>query len=114
MANNTVDIKALKKSVDTKYAPLIVDLGDKQVTLKQVLRLDDEPRAKVRAKLAAISEVEEGEDDNTERFLSSAKDIVTILAGDESDALTKAAGDDPLVYLELFNSWMEVSQPGEA
>jgi len=111
--SNVITLDSIRESVAKKYASVKVDLGTDTVELKQVLRLGKDARKTVIAKIEELEKVQELED-GTDEMLSIAREVVLSLAEGDRFRLEAAVGGDSLVYLELFNSWMEASQPGEA
>lgn len=109
----TVSLDSIRDSVARKYSPLEVDLGTGVIELKQVLRLGKEARKGVLKHMETLDGLDNSED-ATDEMLEVAREVILLLAEDARYKLEAAVGGDPLIYLELFNAWMEASQPGEA
>jgi len=113
MASITLD--DLRASVEAKYAPYVIDLGDgKQVTLIQALRL---PAAK-RDRLMELQKTDDADADaeSAEASVEKIREMISLAATDGSAVgdLFAAIGDDPAFLFEILKAYGESSQLGEA
>lgn len=107
MSNFTLD--DIRAAAEKKYGSTDIEVGDITVHLLNPLRL---PKAKRKA-LLALQEQLEDEDADQEEFLEKA---VRLIAATEieADLLLEEVGDDLALLAEIFASYTEGQQAGEA
>lgn len=111
------------EEVDHKYDVLTVDLGDQQVTFRNLLRVTGDTRGQIvkvindQQKLIEESQKEDGDSLRlTEDLMGLQRDALRLAATDKqaADDLFNRIGDDHAVFAELFNKWVTDTQAGEA
>lgn len=111
----TITLDKIRADIESKYAPVVIDLGDAKVTLTQVLRLS---KAKRKALMDAEKAREEnsGEEFDEDGLLEHMRNILRIVATDtdEAEYLIETVGDDLVLLSEVITSWREDTQAGEA
>lgn len=110
----TITLDKLKADIEEKYAPVVIDAGDVQVTLVQVLRLSKAQR-KALVDAEKAQEKTDGEFDE-DATLERLRAVLRIAATDKDDVefLIDALGDDLVLLSEVVNAWREGTQAGEA
>lgn len=100
----SITLADIQAAADKKYGPLVVDLGDRKVEMRNPLRL---PKVK-RDQLAAL----DGDDSDVDAKLASIVKIACSAA--DAKALLAAVGDDLPALAEIVSEWTGSAQVGEA
>lgn len=113
MATFTID--ELREAADKKYAPTVIEAGDKTYTLPTLLRLKSDRRKQV-IQLLENLESELGED--TGKSLEGGLDafrklIVEVEENGNGQELVDLIDDD-VVLIDVVNAWLDGIQAGEA
>lgn len=108
----TFTLTDLQNEVSKKYAPTVIENNGVEYVLPNLLQLDAKARDKA---LKKIESMEGDEDDSLEFQLTQAKGVLQDVTKDgKGKELVGLLGDNPAMILELIESWMEGTQPGEA
>lgn len=108
MATFTLD--DLKTAAEKKYAPTVIQNGKDEYVLPNLLQVDSARRKKV---LGLIEDLDKTED--MDEQLGVINEMLTILTEDgRGEELLALLGDNTALLMELFESWMEGAQVGEA
>lgn len=106
-------LDSLREEAQKKYAPITIDLGDKTVELRSLLRLPKKERGVAFDLLKAIEENDGNSSEGVEFLTENGLKLLSTVA-DDGPAIVKALGDDLSLILEVLAVWMDGSQPGEA
>lgn len=113
-----VTLADFQKAADEKFGDFTVRLADDKVaTFSQAMRLPKAKRAKLAAAVDLQTRVQKAEaEDSDEDIYDIYKDAFKVCAVKASDykMLADAVGDDPAVWVDLFNAFMEKMMVGEA
>lgn len=111
MAKFTLD--DLQAEVDKKYAPTVIEAGDKEFVLPNALQLPEKQQAEV---FDLIDANDEADDDiRLDTVVDSFKKVIRIVTKDgKGDELLELVGDNSAAILELMSHWQEGTQLGEA
>jgi tail assembly protein len=123
--NNVFTLDALEDELNTKYAPLVFEIGGESFTLLSLLRTSKARRAKV---LEAMKEFggegdgtvtidTEADDFNEDEMIAALKVVLSnVVEGPDSRGkkLVSLIGDDLLKLMIVMEHWSEATQPGEA
>lgn len=105
----TITLDEIRASLDAKYAPLVVDLGDGDaVTLVQAVRLPKDKRDHLKAIQAGIN------GDDTDGSFEAMRELIRLVGTGAVDGLLAAAGDDIAFLMEVINQWTGATQAPEA
>ena len=107
----------IKADIDKQFAPLTLDLGKKEVVLRNVMRVSDAEREAVRVAQEKIEALSDAEGSVEEKDMGAYKGLVVdILAtvATDGDALREALGEDLALVLHVLKLWSEETQSGEA
>lgn len=107
MAN--VALRDIRDAARRKYASFTIDLGDREVEMKNVLRCSDEAIAEIQKLQDRISS-----DDASESLAAVTRLFELTMSDDDYLALVEAVGDDRPVLVELASEYGEATQAGEA
>lgn len=116
---NIFTLDSMREEIEREFAPLKVDLGDAQVTLRNLLRLPKGERDAVYKLLDELA-ADDAEDETglraTERSADIALKIIPLVAESEKlgRQLVAAIEEDLALTLRVFSKWMEGTQAGEA
>lgn len=110
----------IRESANAKYGALEIEVGDKVVVLRNVLRLPKADREKLRGLQEKIigeksedgKRIPDPDVDQAELF----RDVITLVCSSKSDAkvLLSAVGDDLAVLAEIFYEYNKATKVGEA
>lgn len=99
----SITLADIQAAADKKYGPLVVDLGDKTVEMRNPLKLSKASREK----LSAL----DTQDDIDAKLVA----IVRIAcSAPDAKALLAVVGDDLTVLAEIVKEWTGSAQVGEA
>lgn len=100
----SITLADIQAAADEKYGPLLVDLGDKTVEMRNPLRLTKAKRDELAALDKAAGDVD-----------SKLATIVKIACSPaDAKALLAAVGDDLPALAEIVSEWTGSAQVGEA
>lgn len=112
----TMTLESLKKTIQDKYAPFVVEFGDgDKLVLTPYLRLPEDRLKQVSAlqKRMSAADEEDGVDDLSKYFTEMLREVATEPSA--VDRLLDALGDDRLVGAkEIMEAYGKASQLGEA
>lgn len=113
---NVFTLDSLRESLEKKYAPTVIGLGDQEVTLQNLLRLPKTKRTKASTLLKSMKRGEGEEPIDTDELLEVMKTVIETVATDAKagKALTREIGDDLSLASEVIHMWSEATQAGEA
>lgn len=112
MATFTLD--NLKAEVERKYAPTVIENGDDEYILANLLQLPSKTRSEV---LSLIDKVDGDEESASgiEEQLELFTEIVKLSEKNgRGDELLELIGDNTALIFEIVSAWMETTQVGEA
>lgn len=114
LMSNVYSLADLKASLDKEFAPVEIDLGRTKVTLRNVMRLPKNERAKVMEAAKVFTDQDSNPD--LDQSLEAIHTILRTAADTPSkgEALVAQVGDDLALGMKIVNLWMEATQPGEA
>lgn len=113
MATFTLD--SLREVVDKKYAPTVIEDGDTQYELPNILRLDKKKRDKIFALIGSIEDaIEDGDGEDFDAQFDIFREIITTAEKNGRGKDLVALLEDPAMLIEVATSWMEASELGEA
>lgn len=109
----TFTLADLKAEVSKKYAPTIVENGDEEFVLQNLLQLPAKRRTQV---LNLTSDVggEDKEFDLDEEVKVFRKIIEIVTEDDKGKELNALLGDNDALVVQLVTTWMDGTQLGEA
>lgn len=112
--SNVFTLDSLRDELDKKFAPVVIDLGKAQVTLRNLLRLNSADREAVQDALKALAPDEE-DDDRSSGMLDKMSRLFVLVADEgKGQVLVDAIGDDLALASHILNMWTEATSPGEA
>jgi len=109
----SIKLSDIKEAADKKYGDFEIHLPDNEiVSFAPALRLPKESRKKL---AAALNIEARAEADNGDDIYDVYKDIFRVSARQAGafEKLEKVVGDDPAIWEELVNEFMQETQPGE-
>lgn len=111
MSNFTLD--DIRAAAEKKYGQLVIEFGNEKVELRNPLRLSKDER-KTLVKIQ--NEMDEAENDEGFDQEEAMKNIIILVAKEETSAkhLIAEIGDDLTVLAQIFASYGEATQAGEA
>jgi hypothetical protein len=105
--DKTFTLDNLRKSLDDKYAPVVID----GIELKPVLRMNTADRTTVAGLIDELT----GEKEMTpEEAFEVIRKLIRCAAGDQGPKLVDAIGDDLALAMSIVELWIGSTQPGEA
>lgn len=107
----TFTLTDLKNEVAKKYAPTVIENGDKTYTLQNLMQINTEDRDKVLELIEDIDSEKKTLDDQIAVFRSIVEIVEENGNGGE---LLELLGDNTALVMELVNTWMDGTQLGEA
>lgn len=107
----TFTLTDLKNEVSKKYAPTVIENGDKTYTLQNLMQIGSEDRDKVLELIEDIDSENKTLDDQIAVFRSIVEIVEENGNGGE---LLELLGDNTALVMELVNTWMDGTQLGEA
>lgn len=125
MTKNMFTLENLRDAADKQFAPVKIGLSDgTEVTLKNLLRLNKQDRELVKSKFKVINPENDESDENAksstdddltgvDRVAEAASEILSKVASDPRKLLKELDGDVGLI-LQVLETWMAGTQPGEA
>ena len=117
---NIFTLDAMREDIEREFAPFQIEVDDKTLTLKNLLRVPRKNRDEVYALLDEMAELQAAEEGNglanTERSAQIALQIIPLVADSEklARALVSYIEDDLALTLRVFSAWMDRTQSGEA
>lgn len=117
MSNKSYTLDDIRTAADKKYAATEITVGDTVCKLINPLRLPKEKRATLMSIQSELSAGEDEADDAAEvdQVEIFSRAIRTVAETDrQADVLLGAVGDDLAVLAELFQTYGETTQVGEA
>ncbi len=114
MSKKTYSLDDIRTAADAKYGSTDIEVGDITVRLLNPLRLSEENRKGLMDTQKKMSADNEGEDEpNTiELFHDSLRFVAE--TDKQADALIEACGRDLAVLAQVFETYGEAAQVGEA
>jgi hypothetical protein len=117
--SNRYTLADLRADLDKQYAPLVIDLGNGEVTLQNLLRIPEKARNQVFDLIDQMNDAKTGDDgqdiEGAKKALEVLGQILLVVTADgKGQALVDAIGDDMVLGMHVFQLWMEATQPGEA
>jgi Mycobacteriophage tail assembly protein len=110
----SINLSDIQQAADKKYGDFQITLPNQEIiSFAPALRLPKEARRKL---ADALNIEKRAEADNGDDIYDVYKDIFRI-SGRQTDAFSKleaAIGDDPAIWQELTDEFMQDSQAGEA
>jgi hypothetical protein len=109
-----INLSDIQSAANTKFADFEITLpGGEIIFFQPVLRLEKHRRLQLKA---AMDLKARGEADADTDLYDLYQDAFKVVAKtpDAYDKLVAAVGDDPAVWQELFESYNEDTEPGEA
>jgi hypothetical protein len=113
---NAFNLDDIRNDLNSKHESLTLDLGEGVViTLVNPARLDAQARKRVTKDLKIVTEIS-GSDDPDPVELDKAVNAVLagVVADGKGQMLTDIIQGDTQLAFHLFNTWLEVTQAGEA
>jgi len=110
----SIKLSDIQAAADKKYGDFVVELPDNEiVSFAPALRL---PKVQRRLLAAALDIQKRAEADDDADIYDVYRDVFRISArqGQAFDKLTEAIGDDPAIWEELANEFLQDTQAGEA
>lgn len=118
---NIFTLDAMREDIEREFAPFQIEVDDKTLTLKNLLRVPRKNRDEVYALLDEMAEIQASDDEgnglsNTEKSAQLALRIIPLVADSEKLARSLVAQieDDLALTLRVFSAWMDRTQSGEA
>ena len=108
----TFSLADLKNEVSKKYSPTVVENGDDEYTLPNLLQMPEKQRKQVQDLIDSIDDSDDAE--LSDQIAVFKKIIETATAGDKGAELLGLLGDNAAMLLELVTTWMDGSALGEA
>lgn len=103
---SAITLDFIRDAAERKYGARAVELGDgKTISLINPLRLPKEKRE-------ALSDLDFSDSEEPVEYFREAFTLVSSKA--EADRICKALGDDPALYMALFEEYMNGTELGEA
>lgn len=116
--SNTFALDDLREAVERDFAPVVIEVGEDKITLRNLMRLPklkrDEAVKLLNDFKALVTGEETAEDDGEDATLATAHAILELVADANGDKLVAALGDDIALTVRVLETWMEATQPGEA
>jgi hypothetical protein len=118
--SNIYSLDQLKRDMDREFAPLILDLDNDKLTLRNLMRINEKEREEVLGALKVVeksSGKEEGDLEVAEiTALSQAVGVIlkNIVAEGKGDKLVAFLDGDLMMAMKIMDLWTEATQPGEA
>lgn len=112
----TFTLSDLKKSVDSIYAPTIIENGGDSYKLVNLMQLPTEKREKATKIWDSYADdtASEEKDISSEDQMKIFKDlIIAVTEDDKGEELVELLGDNPGMVTELVAHWVEGSELGE-
>ena len=106
---NIFTLDSLREEIERQYAPVVLEVGDQDVTLTNLMRLPKKKRDLVMAKVELLNTDDDVDEDQDQIAL----DII-LAVSDKPVLLKKALGDDLALIMKIVTVWMESTQTGEA
>lgn len=114
----TFTLTDLRNEVSKKYAPTIIENGDDEYILQNVMQMPEKKRRLVTELIEEIGaddkDDKEGADEIDSQTATLRKIIIAAEKNDKGEELLELIGDNVAMLVELFNSWTEGTQLGEA
>lgn len=117
----TFTLTDLRNEVSKKYAPTVIENGDDEYILQNVMQMPEKKRRLVTELIEEIGaddkdndEDKEGADEIDSQTATLRKIIIAAEKNDKGEELLELIGDNVAMLVELFNSWTEGTQLGEA
>lgn len=117
----TFTLTDLRNEVSKKYAPTVIENGDDEYILQNVMQMPEKKRRLVTELIEEIgaddkdnNEDKEGADEIDSQTATLRKIIIAAEKNDKGEELLELIGDNVAMLVELFNSWTEGAQLGEA
>ncbi len=105
--DKTFTLDNLRKSLDEKYAPVVID----GIELRPVLRMNSADRATVGGFLEQLT----GETSiSSEETFEIVRKLIRCAAGERGPELVDNIGDDLALAMNIVELWIGSTQPGEA
>lgn len=122
---NKFTLDQLRVDLDRQFAPLVIEVGDEQYTLRNLIRCNEKERDSVRDALKVVEtaqsqtadEDESAADDmDTLKKMAAALEsvIATVTADGRGRKLVTALGGDVALAMKVVEVWTEATRPGEA
>lgn len=106
--SNIFTLDSLREEIEAQYAPVVLEVGDQEVTLTNLMRLPKKKRITVMDKVSLLNA-----DDDEKDMEHIALEILLEVA-DKPALLKKGLGDDLALTMKIVTIWMESTQVGEA
>lgn len=120
---NKYSLTQLREDVDNEYPPLELEVDDRTVVLRNIMRLEttDQQEEALGAfdDLQKAAPADGGADDMTHEQLTalsraSLRVLRAITDSETGEYLTDKVGNDIALVMKIVNLWVEVTNPGEA
>lgn len=109
---NAFTLDDLNVALEKKYGPFVFQAGKEKFTLKQVLRIEKEKRAVVKAQLQILDDKKDELDED--KILAILKSVVENVCDDDTNRLFDILENDLVKITILIEKWAEHTQAGEA
>jgi hypothetical protein len=107
--SNVFSLDSLREEIEKEFAPLQLEIGEKTVTLSNLMRLPKKKRDSAMAQLKTL--------ENEDKLEIDAEAVAVEILADVSDnptLLRKALAGDIALSMKILNLWMTSTQSGEA
>lgn len=111
--SNSFSLDDLVQAVEAKYASVDIEMGNKTVRLRNLMRLGD----KARSRIIELSDGMRNKDpDNTDTsdITAAIREVITLAADTNGKALADAIGEDLGLGMHIYEMYMKGTQAGEA
>lgn len=106
----TFSLDDLKTAVQKKYAPTVIQNGKDEYVLPNLLQLEAKRRKTITSLVDTLDET-----NDVEKQLEVVNEVLTVLTDDgRGEELLALLGGNTAMIMELFESWMDGTQVGEA
>lgn len=124
--SNVYTLDTLKADLDKEFAPLQIDVGGENLTLRNLMRVNDKDREAVLGALKTVEEYSTSEDEDSEEDEErSAEEIAAVsaaittiftavTANGKGRKLVESIDGDLMLGMKIMELWTEATQPGEA
>lgn len=111
--SNSFSLDDLREAVELKYGSLDIQVGDKTVRLRNLMRLGDKARSRV---IELSDGMRKTDDDNTDTSVLTAaiREVITLAAESNGKALADSIGEDLGLGMHVYELYMKGTQAGEA
>lgn len=118
--SNIYTLDDLKNDLDREFAPLTIQIGDDNLVLRNLMRVNEKDRETILAALKTVEDSSGKEEDDlgVDEVTALGQAINTVLqliVGDDKGAKLVAYVDgDLMLAMKIMELWTGATQPGEA